>query len=198
MRQRFLDVLVASVLLVVTSPVMVIAATTVALTSPGPILYRATRVGAGGNPFVLLKFRSMYNDNDGPGITVGGDHRITPVGRLLRRSKLDELPQLWNVLRGDMSIVGPRPEDPRYLPWYDSGQRRLFEWRPGITSPGSIAFRDEETRLATLLADGRSLEEAYKSVLAEKAAIDLGYFDVRSNRSDIAWMFRTIFALARR
>ncbi len=198
MRQRFLDVLVASVLLVVTSPVMVIAATTVALTSPGPILYRATRVGAGGNPFVLLKFRSMYIDNDGPGITVGGDHRITPVGRLLRRSKLDELPQLWNVLRGDMSIVGPRPEDPRYLPWYDSGQRRLFEWRPGITSPGSIAFRDEETRLATLLADGRSLEEAYKSVLAEKAAIDLGYFDVRSNRSDIAWMFRTIFALARR
>ncbi len=125
-------------------------------------------------PFELLKFRSMLVGAaaSGPGITAHGDSRITSVGRVIRSTKLDELPQLVNVVRGEMSIVGPRPEDPRYVEWYTDAQREILRWRPGITSPASLTYRDEES----VLAGAENLDAAYRVVMADKIAIDLAYF----------------------
>ncbi|MFZ1551113.1 MAG: sugar transferase, partial [Anaerolineae bacterium] len=131
----------------------------------------AVRVGQDGRPFRLYKFRSMIvgTDRQGPGITATGDPRITRVGRFLRRAKLDELPQLINVLLGDMSLVGPRPEDPRYVAFYTPEQRRVLSVHPGITSPASLAYRHEEQLLA-----GEDWETHYRTrVLPAKLALDL-------------------------
>ncbi len=140
----------------------------------------------------------------GPGVTAGGDRRVTRLGRLLRRTKLDELPQLWNVVRGDMALVGPRPEDPRYVDLADPLHARVFAARPGITGPTALAYRDEETLLAEAAAavaqaDGRDhagvddLDVAYREViLPAKLAMDAAYLDARSTRGDLEIIGRTI------
>lgn len=145
---------------------------------------------------MLLKFRTMLiaaaNPNH-PGITVEGDPRITRAGRILRRTKVDELPQLLNVIRGDMSLVGPRPEDPRYVARYTEQQRRILSVLPGITSPASLAFRDEE---AVLRAAGANWEDVYvRRVMPEKIAIDLGYLDRRTIFTDMALLAKTAFGV---
>jgi lipopolysaccharide/colanic/teichoic acid biosynthesis glycosyltransferase len=196
--KRAVDVVIATALAVVAAPVVAVLALAIRLTSPGPVFHRAIRVGRDGVPFRLLKLRSMRTD--GPGgaaLTAGGDDRVTPLGRVIRRAKLDELPQLWNVISGDMSLVGPRPEDPRYVEWYTPEQRRLLAWRPGITSPASVTFRDEEQVLATLMAAGRPLEDAYREVLATKLSIELDYFPHATVVGDLRWMARTVAALLR-
>src|SRR5438552_2122313 len=139
------DVAVALIALVLLAPVFMLLGLLVKLGSQGPILYRATRVGWHARPFVLYKFRTMVDGADqlGAGITAQGDMRVTPIGRWLRRTKLDELPQLLNVLKGDMSLVGPRPEDPRYVALYTPEQRRVLSVRPGMTSLASIRYRHE-------------------------------------------------------
>src|SRR5215831_259745 len=126
--RRLLDITVAGTLLLVLAPLLGVLAVLVRATSPGPALFRQTRVGRNGRPFVLLKLRTMRADaaHTGPAITAGADPRITPLGARLRRTKLDELPQLWNVLRGDMSVVGPRPELPRYVARYTPAQRAVL------------------------------------------------------------------------
>lgn len=141
------------------APVAIVIAVAIKLTSPGPILYRQVRIGQRGRPFSILKFRSMVPEADkaGPAVTKDGDARITPIGRVLRRTKLDEFPQLWNVLKGDMSFVGPRPEVPRYVDRYTPEQRQLLEHRPGITDLATLVFRDEET----LLRNAANVEEFY-------------------------------------
>jgi lipopolysaccharide/colanic/teichoic acid biosynthesis glycosyltransferase len=146
---RFLEVALSLAGLVLLSPLFAILAVGVKMHDGGPVLYRARRVGRGGKEFSLLKFRSMIADADrrGLGLTVQGDPRVTPIGRLLRRTKLDELPQLLNVFRGEMSFVGPRPEDPRYVSRYTPEQRHVLDHRPGITSPASLAYRNEESLL---------------------------------------------------
>ena len=135
--RRLLDLVASLAGLTLLSPLFVFIALLIALDSPGPVFYRGQRVGRHGRLFRLYKFRSMVisADKQGPGITAAGDARITRVGRFLRRAKLDELPQLINVLLGDMSLVGPRPEDPRYVAFYTPEQRRVLSVRPGITSP---------------------------------------------------------------
>jgi lipopolysaccharide/colanic/teichoic acid biosynthesis glycosyltransferase len=192
--KRALDVVLTSVALVVAAPVIAILAAVIRLSSPGPALHRAVRVGRHGTPFTLYKLRSMRIGaaGAGPGITAGGDQRITPVGRFVRATKLDELPQLVNVLRGEMSLVGPRPEDPRYVAWYDPDQRRILDARPGITSPASVTYRDEEA----VLAAAHDLEAAYRQVMAEKIAIDLAYFPHASLAGDLRWIWRTVAAVA--
>ncbi|MEW6580001.1 MAG: sugar transferase, partial [Chloroflexota bacterium] len=149
MLKRPFDLLASAIGLVFLSPLFALIALLIRLSSPGPIFYRARRVGRCGREFTLYKFRSMVAnaDRQGPGITTAGDPRVTPIGRVLRRTKLDELPQLWNVLRGDMSLVGPRPEDPRYVALYTPEQRRVLDVRPGITSLASIEYRHEEAVL---------------------------------------------------
>lgn len=145
----------------------------------------------------------------GAGITIAGDPRVTPVGRFLRRTKLDELPQLWNVARGEMLLVGPRPEDPRYVDWQDPTHQRVFAATPGITGPAAIAFRNEEDVLATearslATLDGRptvtesDLDRAYrKTVLPAKLALDAEYLDRRSFRHDLEILWRTVRAVLR-
>jgi lipopolysaccharide/colanic/teichoic acid biosynthesis glycosyltransferase len=152
-------------------------------------------VGKNGELFRPFKFRSMAvgADQQGPGITAAGDARVTRAGRFLRRTKLDELPQLINVLRGDMSLVRPRPEDPRYVALYTPEQRRVLAVRPGITSAASLAYRHEEQLLA-----GADWETVYREqVLPAKLAIDLDYLARRSLWSDLGLIVRTVGSMLR-
>lgn len=191
--RRLLDMVAAVAGLVLLGPLFLAIAAAIKLDSPGPVFYRARRVGRHGQEFRLYKFRSMVADADrrGPGITAAGDRRITRVGRFLRRTKLDELPQLINVLKGEMSLVGPRPEDPRYVALYTPEQRRVLEARPGITSAASLAFRHEEQLLS-----GPDWEQVYRTqVMPAKLALDLDYLDRRTLASDLALIWRTILAM---
>src|SRR5690349_3953933 len=138
--KRLLDVVAATAGLILLLPLFIVVAIAIKLHDGGHVFYRARRVGKDGCLFHLYKFRTMVvnADRQGPAVTASGDSRITPVGRWLRRTKLDELPQLLNVLVGDMSLVGPRPEDPRYVMLYTPSQRRVLSVRPGITSAASL------------------------------------------------------------
>ncbi len=192
---RPLDIALSAVLLVALSPLLLVIGLLVRLTSPGPALHRGRRAGQGGRPFDLLKFRSMRVDaaQAGPGITAAGDQRITPLGGLLRRTKLDELPQLLNVLKGDMSLVGPRPEDPRYVALYTPAQRRVLAVRPGITSPASVRYRAEEQLLT-----GADWEAVYvHQIMPDKLAIELDYLERRSLLADVKILWQTALAVLR-
>lgn len=192
--KRILD-LVASLLgLLFGAPIWMSVALLVKLSSPGPILHRAVRVGRNGEPFVVFKFRTMrVSDEPHPGVTAAGDPRVTAIGRILRRTKVDELPQLLNVLKGDMSLVGPRPEDPRFLDPLSDAQREVLTARPGITGPSSIAFRNEERLLAAHLGQE---ERFYREEIAPaKLALDLEYVRSRSFWGDIKLLLRTARAI---
>ncbi len=146
MAKRLFDILCAGVGLLLLSPLLLVVAAWVKLDSPGPVMFRQERVGRFGRSFRIHKFRTMRVDAPtlGPQITIGDDARITRSGRWLRASKVDELPQLWDVLRGAMSLVGPRPEVPRYVAMYPAELRALvLSVRPGITDPASLSFRNE-------------------------------------------------------
>lgn len=194
--KRLLDVTLAGSALVVSAPVIALAAAAIKLESPGSAFYVQTRVGRGKRPIRIAKLRTMVADADrvGPGVTAARDPRVTRVGALLRRTKLDELPQLWNVVRGDMSLVGPRPEIPRYVERYRPDWARLFEVRPGLTDPASIAFRDEEA----LLAVARDRERAYTEVVMPmKLALALEGVERSSVLHDLGVLARTAVALFR-
>ncbi|MCU1500247.1 MAG: sugar transferase [Acidimicrobiales bacterium] len=199
MIKRSFDFCVAVAALVVVSPLIALAALAIRMESAGPVFHRAVRMGRYRVPFTLFKLRSMHvgSASAGPGVTAAGDERITRVGGLCRRFKIDELPQLVNVIRGDMSLVGPRPEDARYLPNYEEAQLALFSFRPGITSPASVTFRDEEGALRAAMSDGRDLDSAYRDIQATKLNMELAYFPRATLRSDVVWLFRTIAAVAR-
>lgn len=191
--QRVLDISAAAIGLVALSPLLAGIAVWIRLDSPGPILYRGPRVGRGGAPFYILKFRTMTQDaaERGAGITARNDPRVTRAGAVLRRYKLDELPQLWNVLVGEMSLVGPRPEDPRYVQLYTPAQRVVLDVPPGITSAASVKFRHEEAFLA-----GADWERMYREVvMPRKLEIELSYLKRRTFRSDLAILARTFLAM---
>lgn len=191
--RRVLDSSIALVGLVLLSPLFAAVALLIKLDSPGPVFYLAQRVGKDGRRFRLYKFRSMVSgaDRQGPGVTADGDRRITRMGRWLRRSKVDELPQLINVLTGEMSLVGPRPEDPRYVALYTPEQRHVLDVRPGITSAASLIYRHEERMLA-----GDDWETRYRTeVMPAKLAIDLAYLSERTLLSDFGLVARTVLAM---
>jgi lipopolysaccharide/colanic/teichoic acid biosynthesis glycosyltransferase len=191
--KRLFDCVMALFGLIVLAPVFVIIGVWIKATSPGPVFHRARRVGRHGVLFGLVKFRSMVVNADrlGAGITAGDDPRVTRPGRFLRRTKLDELPQLINVVKGEMSLVGPRPEDPRYVESYTSEQRRVLTVRPGITSWASVQFRHEEQLLSASTVD-----DVYRrEIMPQKLALDLQYVDRQSWRLDLAILWRTFFAL---
>jgi lipopolysaccharide/colanic/teichoic acid biosynthesis glycosyltransferase len=185
----WLDRVLAAVALVVTAPVCALAATAVWCEDGGPVLFRQKRVGRGGVLFELLKFRSMYRHSAGALVTAAGDRRVTLIGRWLRKFKLDELPQLWNVVRGDMSLVGPRPEVARYVDLDEPVWRRVLAVRPGITDVATLLYRDEE-RILAAFAD---TEKAYReSVLPEKLALNLAYLERRTLWRDIQLVALTV------
>jgi lipopolysaccharide/colanic/teichoic acid biosynthesis glycosyltransferase len=171
--KRAFDVAVASAGLVLASPLLIVAMIAVKAGSPGPAFYRGARVGRDGRIFHILKLRTMREGADarGPALTSAGDPRVTRVGRLLRRTKLDEIPQLLNVIRGDMSLVGPRPEHPDFVKHYTDEQREVLAVRPGITGPSSLAFIREEE----MLTGADPVAEYVTSIMPRKLAMDLEY-----------------------
>jgi len=193
--RRCLDVVVSLMLLLVLSPVLAVLALLVKMSSPGPVLFRQQRVGLNGKPFELLKFRSMRVAAGGPEVTAGGDARITPVGRFMREWKLDELPQFLNVLRGEMSLVGPRPEVPRYVAYYTPEQRQVLTVRPGITGITQLEYRNEEE----LLKGRDDVEEYYiQEIMPAKLRLDLQYVQTRTLLRDLGILVRTVWAVLRR
>ena len=193
--KRAFDLVVAGSLIVITSPLWLVARILLRRDSPGPVFYAARRVGRNGVPFTMYKFRTMVTDAAGPPVTASDDPRITRTGRWLRSAKLDELPQLLNVVRGEMSLVGPRPEEPRYVEGYTVEQRRVLSVRPGLTSPATIEFRDEERRLTGMGAD---IENYYLNVvLPAKLKLELEYLDGRTFRGDLGILLGTVKAVFR-
>lgn len=196
MVKRTFDVLVSAMALFLLLPLFLLLAVAVVITSSGGAFFRQVRVGRGGKEFRLLKFRTMRPGSESKGqITVGGrDPRITGIGYFLRKSKMDELPQLINVLAGDMSIVGPRPEVPRYVAMYTTEQREVLSVRPGITSAASIAYIDENEILGQSTDPDRTYVE---EVMPAKLALDLAYVRRMSFGRDLSIISRTFLGLFR-
>lgn len=190
---RSLEAVAAGVGLLLLAPVLLLAATFVRTTSKGPALFRQTRVGRHGRPFTLYKLRSMRVSEGGPAVTSSLDSRITPIGALIRRTKVDELPQLWNVLRGDLSLVGPRPEVPQYVDSTDPLWLAVLEARPGITDPITLRLRSEEALLAQV-EDPHSFY--VKTLLPYKLQGNLEYLRTRTWRSDLGVLVKTLLAVA--
>jgi lipopolysaccharide/colanic/teichoic acid biosynthesis glycosyltransferase len=198
MAKRLFDLLLSSLGLLVLAPLLLLIALLIKLDSPGPVMFRQERVGRYGQPFRIHKFRTMRHGPAGQGlqITVGADRRITRVGGFLRASKLDELPQLLDVWLGDMSLVGPRPEVPRYVAHYPADVRdKVLSVRPGITDIASIEYRDE----SAVLARAADPEHAYiHEVLPHKLALAAQYVDRSSVGLDLWLIWRTLVAIVRR
>lgn len=190
---RVVDAVTAGIGLIMSAPLLMVAAFAVWVSSPGPILFRQPRVGLNGRLFILLKFRSMRIAEEGLQVTAGDDRRITPVGRFLRKSKLDEMPELWNVLRGDMAFVGPRPEVPKYVDLSDIRWQRVLSVRPGLTDPVTLRLRNEEALLSDVKGDR---EHFYQSVLSPwKLYGYQEYLMSRSFRTDVCIIIKTIIAI---
>ncbi len=188
--KRMFDTLASATALLALLPVFLIVAVLIKLTSAGPVFYVQNRVGKGGKLFRIVKFRSMRNHAEqfGSPITWRGDTRVTGIGGVLRFLKIDELPQLWNVLNGEMSLVGPRPELPVYVRYYDATQRRVLAVRPGITDPGSIRYRHEER----LLGQFPDPESFYKRVIVpDKLGLNLKYLERMSFSYDMLLLAKT-------
>jgi lipopolysaccharide/colanic/teichoic acid biosynthesis glycosyltransferase len=186
--KRAMDFVGSALGLLVLAPVFVLVAACILLDSPGYIFFRQNRVGKNGRIFQIVKFRSMMPDSFDLPITISGDHRVTSVGRILRKYKIDELPQLWNVFLGDMSLVGPRPELPLYVNRYTPEQREVLCVRPGITDPASLRYRNEEC----LLARSSEPERFYtETVLPDKLSINLRYIAKISFVGDMVLLFAT-------
>lgn len=192
--KRALDLVLGCIGLVLALPVFAAAAVAMRVTGDrGPFLYRARRVGEGGVPFTALKIRTMTSGPVGASITGPDDPRVTRIGRVLRRYRFDELPQLVNVVRGDMSLVGPRPEDPRFVDWTNPVHRRVFTAKPGLTGLAQLDFHDEATRLRGPDIEGQYREE----ILPAKLVLDQRYLDERSILLDLRILARTVRAVLR-
>jgi lipopolysaccharide/colanic/teichoic acid biosynthesis glycosyltransferase len=196
--KRTFDVICAAIALVPALPLMLVIALLVKLTSPGPVLFRQMRVGKGGREFALLKFRTMMHGRrvSGPGLTAAGDARVTRLGCVLRRCKLDELPQLINLLRGDMTLIGPRPDLAEFFAELTPSQRQILLLRPGITGWATLHYRHEEDLLAKVPSE--QLKPFYmREVLPEKIRLDLVYANHASFWSDLSVILRTAVAILR-
>lgn len=190
MAKRLFDIVLSAAGLVVLSPLLLAVALWIKLDSPGPVFFRQERIGRHGVPFRIHKFRTMAHGGQGALITVGADRRITRAGAFLRRAKLDELPQLIDVLRGDMSLVGPRPEVPRYVAMYPAVLRdKVLSVRPGITDVASLEYRDESERLARA-ADPE--QEYVNVVMPAKLQLAAQYVDRASLAFDLQLILRTM------
>jgi len=187
--KRIFDVVVSASALLLAAPFLLAIGACIRGEDGGPALFRQQRIGRNGRTFRILKFRTMRVGAGGPAITAAGDSRVTRVGARLRRWKLDELPQLWNVLRGDMSLVGPRPEVPEYVALYPEDARALLTVRPGITGPAQLLGLDEEEELSGVSDPERFYREV---VLPRKLEIDLRYARDASLTADLRVLLQTL------
>jgi lipopolysaccharide/colanic/teichoic acid biosynthesis glycosyltransferase len=195
MLKRFIDITISLLALILLAPVFFILAVVVKLTSRGPVFYKGRRVGRGGEIFLMHKFRSMVVNADqiGTDLTPHGDPRVTKVGRFLRRTKVDEIPQIIDILRGKMSLVGPRPESPLYARYYDERQKHVLSVRPGMLGPAQIKYRHEEL----MLKDKEDPDAYYiRELMPRKLEIDLDYVENMSLLLDVGILFRSLLAVA--
>lgn len=189
--KRLFDFLASLFGIIIISPILIIVAIAIKVDSKGPVMFLQKRVGRYGNPFYIYKFRTMVTDAEklGTQITIGKDNRITKVGSFLRKYKIDELPQLFNVLKGDMSLVGPRPEVPRYVELYSEEERRVLEVRPGITDLASLRYKDEND----ILGKVENPEDYYINVIMkDKLKLNLEYIEKSNLIFDISLILKTI------
>ncbi len=192
--KRGLDVSLAVLALLVLSPLLLAIALAIKLDSRGPVFYRVRRVGFRGTPLHMLKFRKMHHDAAGGPLTAGRDPRLTAVGALLTRFRLDELPQLWDVLRGRMSLVGPRPEDPRFVALHPEAYERILDVRPGITGLSQLAFAEE----AKILQPQDIVADYVSRILPQKVALDTMYASSCAVRRDLGVLVWTAKAMVLR
>ena len=189
--KRLFDFLASLFGIIIISPILIIVAIAIKVDSKGPVMFLQKRVGRYGNPFYIYKFRTMVTDAEklGTQITIGKDNRITKVGSFLRKYKIDELPQLFNVLKGDMSLVGPRPEVPKYVELYSEEERRVLEVRPGITDLASLRYKDEND----ILGKVENPEDYYINVIMkDKLKLNLEYIEKSNLIFDISLIIKTI------
>ncbi len=193
--KRLFDIISSTMALLALSPLLLLIGVLVRIHSTGPAIFRQTRIGRNGRPFTLLKFRSMsIQKQTAPGFTPGATTRITRLGKWIRKTKTDELPQLWNVLIGDMSLVGPRPEVPEWTKVYPERWKVVLSVRPGITDPASIEYRDEES----ILASADDPEACYRDeILPRKLNLSESYVRNWSFLGDLAILVRTVVAIVR-
>src|SRR3954447_15150575 len=189
--KRAVDITVSAVLLLLALPIILIVALAIKLDSPGPVFYAARRIGHRGRPLRMYKFRKMHHQASGPKLTTDGDHRFTRVGQWLAKSKLDELPQLWNVLRGDMSLIGPRPEDPAFVALHAADFVEILRVRPGITGLSQVAFAEESRILDGDDPTGHYLDR----ILPQKMGMDRLYVMRYHLRLDLSILVWTLIAV---
>jgi len=195
--KRAFDIVACVTAVLLLCPVWLCIGLLVACSSKGGAFFRQIRVGRDGKNFKLLKFRTMRNDADKTGglITVGDDCRVTRVGKFLRKYKLDELPQFLNIIKGDMSIVGPRPEVPKYVALYDERQRQVLSVRPGLTDYASIEYISE----SELLAQSPDPDKTYiEEIMPAKLELNLKYIENQSVMEDLRLIFKTLFSIVKK
>ena len=195
--KRAFDIVSCTLAVLLLFPFGLLIALCIVCGSKGGVFYRQTRVGRGGKDFKLLKFRTMRPNADRQGllITVGNDQRITRIGKFLRKYKIDELPQLLNIIKGDMSVVGPRPEVRRYVELYDERQRRVLTVRPGLTDYASLKYISE----SELLAKSDDPEKTYiEEIMPAKLELNLQYIENQSLKEDFKLIFKTLFSIFRK
>ena len=190
---RGIEILFAAAALIVALPLIALIALAIAVSSGWPVLFRQKRVGQFGRSFSLYKFRTMKSSVDGPQITSRNDARITRLGKFLRRTKLDELPTFWNVLRGDMALVGPRPEVPAYVTLEDPLWQAVLAVKPGLTDPVTLSLRHEEDLLAQV--DGDSLQFYVRELQPSKLRGYVAYLEERTWRRDLRILWQTLIAI---
>lgn len=193
--KRIFDFILSIIGLFILLPLLFIIVVLIYLFSGSPIFFIQERIGSLGKHFTLYKFRTMFENADqldGGSITIGNDPRITSIGKILRRWKLDELPTIWNVLKGDMSLVGPRPDVPGYADILKGNDRRILELRPGITGPATLKYANEEKLLANVEDPKKYNDEV---IFPDKVKINLEYLDNWSLWLDIKIIFKTIFRM---
>lgn len=193
--KRAFDLVVAGLAVLALTPVLLLIAVLIRLDTPGPVVFRQVRVGQWGRPFEIRKFRTMRCGAERLGVNLSptGDPRITRVGRFLRRSYLDELPQLFNVLRGEMSLIGPRPETPEFVALYRPDELRVLSVRPGVMGPSTLSGMTEEDRLA---GAEDALDLYVSTILRERVSADLTYLDTWSLHHDLRLLCSQLWAIA--
>ena len=194
--KRFFDLIISTTGLILMGPLMCAIAAAINLSDRGPVFFFHERVGLNEKPFHMAKFRTMtvHAESMGPAVTWAGDPRITPIGRLLRQTKTDELPQLWNVISGEMSLVGPRPEVEQYTRLYDAEQRQVLQLRPGITDPASLQYFDEER----ILTETDDVEQHYVNhIMPAKIRCNLAYAQNASASQDLLVIVCTLSRVLR-
>lgn len=190
MVKRLFDIVASFFGLALLAPLFLVLSVLIKIKMPGPVIFRQERFGQFGKLFIIYKFRTMVASPPGNTVSVQGDHRITQLGSVLRKYKLDELPELWNVLKGEMSFVGPRPDMPQYAARLEGEERLILELKPGITGPASLKYSNEEELLSTVDDTQKYNDEV---IWPDKVNINLKYYRESTFAGDIVIILRTIF-----